>query len=339
MNSIERVLAAIQGKPKDRLPLSLTLSLYGAGLTNSPLYDYYTDPVKYVNGQKKVFEVIHPDIIFSPFSLPFYGKAFGSEIIFLEEQPPNLKRPIVRKNEDLKSLDLKKAINSAEVNYFIHSTEGLSKELGDEAIIAAIAMSPFDMPVMLMGLENWLDLLLTDYDEANKLIEKLSAFFIQLTDMFFAAGASMVVLPGIFINPKIITAKLAEEVAENVNETFGQVKGPLVLHSGGAKMQSFLDSYKGLNNVAGFVINSDDNLKKVREKLTGKQVIVGNIEGPDLEKMSVREISDKTLEICDNFSSDKNFIFGSSGADIPYNTPIENILAIKRELESYNGGK
>jgi len=99
-----------------------------------------------------------------------------------------------------------------------------------------------------------------------------------------------------------------------VNGTFSRVKGPLVLHSGGAKMQPFLNIYQGLANVAAFVVNSDDDLCKVREKLP-QQVIIGNIEGPDLNKLSAEAVSRKTAEICEHFGNDPHFIFGSSGAD------------------------
>ena len=64
MNSIDRVMATIQGTDKDCIPLSLTLSLYGAALTNCPLDEYYTDSKKYVSGQLKVLMKLNPILFF-----------------------------------------------------------------------------------------------------------------------------------------------------------------------------------------------------------------------------------------------------------------------------------
>ncbi len=40
MTALERVMAAIEGKMQSRPPFTMTLSLYGARLTNCPLSEY-----------------------------------------------------------------------------------------------------------------------------------------------------------------------------------------------------------------------------------------------------------------------------------------------------------
>ncbi len=336
MNGLERVTAAIQGTPKDRVPLSLTLSLYGAKLTNCPLQEYYSNPAEYVKGQQQVYEIIKPDIIFSPFSLPLYGKAFGSEIKFFKDQPPNLQKPLVKKPSDIDKLDFEKALNSPVITFIVESVKGLIQQLGKTTVIAAVAIGPYDLPVMLMGLEEWLDMLLSSPEKANKLLEETAQFFIELTNRLFNAGATVSVLPAVFVNPRIVTRSIAENILKQSIDTFSQVKGTLVLHSGGTKIQPFLDIYVGLPNVAAFVVNYDDDLIKVRQKLANNQVIIGNIEGPFLGNWNKAKILEKTRAICNQLGDDPNFIFGSSGADIPYNTPVENILIINDQLERYN---
>ena len=63
MNSLERVTAALSGKSFDRRPVSITLSLYGARLTNCPLTTYYTDADEYFRGQEAVYKTFQPDIL------------------------------------------------------------------------------------------------------------------------------------------------------------------------------------------------------------------------------------------------------------------------------------
>jgi len=335
MNGIQRVMAAIKGEEKDRLPISLTLSLYGAKLINCPLKEYYTDYKKYVEGQQMIFSEIGPDIIFGPFALPLYGKAFGSEIRYFEDQAPNLTKPIVRKVEDIKNLDFDKALESTEINFIVNTIKHLSQTLGNEVIIAPIAIGPVDLPVMILGMGGWLDLILSYPEISSALLEKTSDFFLKLSDKLFNAGASVIVMPAVFVNPKIITLEIANNFQSTLDRAFAKTKGPLILHSGGAKIIPFLEIFKQISNVAGFVINSDDRLESARANLTSNHVIIGNIEGPDLEQMDKTAVATITKNICSSFGRDPNFIFGSSAADIPFNTPIGNIKIIKETIEKY----
>ena len=228
MTGLQRIMATMKGEEKDRLALSLTLSLYGARLTNCPLTEYYSDSKKYVQGQQNVFDKISPDIIFAPFALPLYGKAFGSEIKMYDDQAPNLAKPCIKKIEDIKKLDFDNALASAEVEYFVESVKGLFHTLGEETFVAAIALGPVDLPIMLMGIGDWLDVLLTYPDDAKRLIEKTSEFFLKLSALLFDAGASAIVMPSSFVNPTIVTKDMAKDLLLKTEETFAKVKGPLM---------------------------------------------------------------------------------------------------------------
>lgn len=330
-------MATIRGEKKDRPALSLTLSLYGAKLTACPLDEYYTNPTRYIEGQVAVFEEIGPDIIFGPFSFPLLGKAFGSEIKLYRTQAPNLKSPVVKNQEDIKNLDFEKTINSSEVGYFTQSINELVKKLGDKVPIAPIMLSPVDLPIMIMGLENWLEMVLSDIEKAYKLIEKTTDFFLKLTDDFFESGASFIVMPSLFTNPSVITKSIALHFQDILQVGFSQTKGALFLHEGGARLIPFLEIFKSLPHVVGMLINRDDDLTVARDLLGGNLVLAGNFEGPDLPEMSTEEISLKVKNIINNRADDPHFILASSGADIPYDTPIEKIRMIKKTLEKFYG--
>ena len=233
-------------------------------------------------------------------------------------------------------MNFPKALESAEMNYIIECVEGLYKNIGSEAVLCAIVSSPLDLPVMMMGLGNWLDLLLSDYETAKQLIDKTSVFFLKLTNILFEKGATGVVLPTIFLNPTIVTDYIANDLLDYCKNIFTQTAGPIFLHSGGARMTPFLKMYNNLPNVAGCVLNSDDNIAEAREFLPSGQVILGNIEGPDLVLHSPEKIYDMTIKKCQEMKNDNHFILGSSGADIPYNTPIENLKAISQALKDFS---
>lgn len=337
MNSLERVLATIKGEKKDRPPLSLTLSLYGAKLTGCPLNEYYTNHNKYIEGQLAVFDKIEPDIIFGPFSLPLLGAAFGSQLKVFENHPPNIRKPFIKNLEDIHQLDFKKAEKSAQFNYFTGAVKGLVNQLGNKVPVAPITLNPVDLPIMLMGLENWLDLVLSDTKKAKLLIDKTTQFFVALCNNHFRSGAPFIVLPSMFTNPTIINKKIALDFQNKLKYAFSQVNGPIIIHEGGALLNPFLEIYQNLPNVAGFLVNRDDDLLQARSLINKNQVLAGNIEGPDIPRMSENQIVEKVKTICNKMGSDPHFIFASSGADLPLNTSLEKIILIKQTLNEIYG--
>lgn len=337
MNSIERVMATITGAEKDRPPLSLTLSLYGARLIDCPLNEYYANSAFYTEGQMAVFEEIGPDIIFGPFAVPLLGKAFGGEVKLYDNQAPNIRKYALPDPNSFEQLNVEKAIESNEIQYFVRSVEGLVKNLGDKVPIAPIMLSPVDIPIMLMGLESWLDMVLTDSTAAHRVIEKTTEFFLQLSTLYFNAGASFIVLPSPFINPGVVTKSIALHFQEVLAMVFAQTKGPLFLHEGGAKITPFLEVFKSLPQVVGVLINSRDELSVARNLMGSTAVLAGNFEGPEVPAKSPEQIREKIISILNDRKEDSHFILASSGADIPHHTPIENIRLIKQTLNEYYG--
>lgn len=63
MTGMERVLRALRGEPADRRAFTLALSLYGSRLTECPTREYYSDPVRYLEGQREVVRLVGPDIV------------------------------------------------------------------------------------------------------------------------------------------------------------------------------------------------------------------------------------------------------------------------------------
>lgn len=336
MNSMERVLATLQGKPTDRHAVSLTLSLYGAKLTNCPLTEYYANPTAYARGQSSVRETIHPDILFGPFALPLEGEVFGSQVRFFENQAPNLASPAVSSPEEIDRLPLPDIDSHPRLMYFHNAIRLMAAEHGQEVPIAAIALNPVDLPAMILGIEGWLQTLLFNESGTKRMLELTVPYFVRHVNALLAAGAAFVVMPAAFVNPSIVTREIAVEITIPVlKEAFAQINGPLIVHSGGAILAPFLDLFADLPNVEGFVLSGGESLTEARGKIGKKLALVGNIEGPKLLKQKPEEIKAECRKVLENRLSDPHFILGSSGPDIPFDTPLENIRAMRQAAEDF----
>lgn len=330
MNSKERVFSVLTGNKPDKNPVSLTLSLFGSKLINCSSEIYYSNYKEYVKGQSAIVENVSPDILFSPFSLSLEGAAFGSEIFFHTNGAPVVKKPTSKNINDIKNLKLPDFNKNKFINFITDSVKLLKELYGNTHPIAGIVSSPVDLPIMLTGIENWLEILLFDEKKAKEIIDITSEFFINYSNNLISNGADFIVIPATFCNPKIITKEIIENfVIQKLNKIFPKIKAPIVIHHGGNKIDSFIESYIKLKNVIGFVISPHDNFSEIRKIIGNDYLLMGNIEGPNIINMSESVIEKLCFNIKENTKNDPKFIFSTSGADICYETDINKLILIK----------
>lgn len=338
MNSYERVFNSVMGKETDRRAVNVLLSLYGSSLINAPLNKYYTDPEIYANGQIAVKEEFDTDILFSPFTLTYFGQAFGSKLKFFENAPPNIAKPVVSSPEMIKELRMPDFENDPSIYYMRETIRILSKKFKNEVPIAGIALSPVDLPVMLMGIENWLEILLFRTELIDEVFTLVVPLFIELANKFFQDGAAFVVLPVAFVNPAIITREICKKITIPVlKEAFARVNGPIVVHAGSADIVPFLDLFNDLPNVPAFVINRNESFSEARTKISPDKALLGNIDGPTLHKLSVNEIKVKCTSVLKNRIGDPRFILSTTAADVSLSTSKEQIHAFINTAHNFDG--
>ncbi len=333
MTGLERVFASVTGDKKDYLAISLTLSLYGARLTGCSLPEYYNSSLKYYEGMKAVKERFNPDILFTPFALAAEGEAFGSKAKYLPFYAPNIAKPATLSPKELLETPLPSAASNERIKYLYESARLMAKNLGKENAIAGILLSPVDLPALIMGLDGWLDTIIFHEEEARKICEKLTGYFVDRANALFNEGIHIIALPVIFSNPAIITKGIIDSfVLPYFSKAFSMVKGPLVIHHGVMQFNNYLNKLKDLPNVAAFAIDAKDKLKETREIIGKEKVLLGNIDGPSLNRYSVPHVEQICRRILDEREGDNHFIFASSAADIPYDTPPENIDALLKAV-------
>nr|WP_320194278.1 uroporphyrinogen decarboxylase family protein [uncultured Desulfobacter sp.] len=340
MNHAERIMATMQGMPTDRRALVLVMSLYAARLTACPLDEHYTNPDVYFRGQVAVQKKFEPDVLFSPFVLPYMGAAFGSEIKLFKNQAPNIATPAIKRPEDFASLPVPNVDSNFHLSYIRKCLKLLVKEYGKNIPVGAFALSPVDLPAMIMGMEAWLETMLFKQDLAEQIIEQVTPHFIEYTNALFSDGVSFIVLPLPFANLRIITPKIAREITvPKLKNTFEQVAGPLILHHVGASFLNSLEHLQDLPNVMGYYIGKEDSLVKAREIVGPQKILLGNIDGPGLRKKTVEDIQHQTRNILGQTKDDPCFILATSSPDIDIDTPEENIFAIVNAVKEFSRRK
>ncbi len=339
MNSLERVFAAVRGEMADRRAFSLVLSLYGARLTQCPLSEYYTQPQRYLAGQRAVVELCDPDILFAPFALTLEAQAFGCELVHFETAPPNVKKPACRGLADRAALPDPDPEADPGLRYLVECVRLLAAEYGKDKPIAALLTAPVDLPSLLVGIGDYLDALLFEPEARAELVGRTSDHFVRLANAMLEAGASIVVTPIMFANPRLITPRLAQEhLLPLLGAAYARVKGPVVFHHGGNCLSGYLEYFKDLPNVVGFALDQRDSFAEARLVLGPNPVLLGNLSGPHLPGYTPEEAGKRTRAILHERRDDPHYIFCTANADIPWHTPPETLLAVRQAvLETATG--
>lgn len=335
MNSLERILATVTGDDADYQPFTLLLSLYGASLIKSDTFPYYRDASLWFEGQQAVVDAFDPDIVITPFSFPIEAEAFGSELVFLNKYAPNVRKPIISRLSQIDTLAMPDFDHSPSIQFFLEGMNLMAGNYGGNRAIAAPIHSPADIPAVLMGMEMWIDTLLFHPDEVEKMMKKTVEHFVRLGNEFLARGATFLVVPVNFTTPMIITDGIFKKLLPYLEEAFSQIKGPIVIHNGGAKIVPFIDRFAKLSNVIAFVLEPTESFDEARRLIGDKLVLMGNFDGPNLVNLTNEQAAEVTLKILNNRKDDKHFIFATSNADIPYQTPVETIRTVVDTIRGF----
>lgn len=335
MNSIERITATLEGKPLDRRVFIPVLSLYGARLTDCPLDQYYSDPASYTAGQVAVCKEFKPDILFGPFAFALIGAAFGSEIKLSTTQAPNIRRPGVTSIEQWEQLAEPDLDANPYLLYFRESIRLMATEFQGKTPIAACLPAPIDIPALVLGMEGWMELLLFNPKGAQRLLERVNLFFIKLTNCLFAEGAMVAFLPCGYASPAVLMREAVQSlIRPALEQALGHLNGPSVLHHCGAPLLDHLDILAGLPSTMGFALSYEEGLTKARHVLGPDPVLLSGPHGPSLVEMGAAKVENVCRSILEERDREKDthFFLVTLGADVLYNTPPENLHAMRKAL-------
>jgi len=331
MNSMERIGAVLSGAPVDRRAFTLTLSLYGARLTGKSAAEYFTDPLLYAAGQRAVVELCEPDILFGPFAMAYEAEAFGASVNLFPDSPPMLRKPAVKSARDIASIRLPEPASDPRLRFLVESVQAVVADQKGTRPVAGVIVAPTDLPILLMGMENWLEILLFDPGLAREWSRLALDHFEALAAAYFKAGATFLASPLMMVNPAFLDTAQAEKLVKPLlQEAFARLPGPVVFHHGGTPACSILEQYRDLPNLAGFVLDERDSFARARKILGPDTLLLGNMNGPQFGRRKPEDLAQRARSLLLDRADDPKFIFATSAADIPYDTDPAVLEAVRR---------
>lgn len=334
MTSMQRVLTAIGQQEPDRVPYFLLLSLHGAKELNISIEEYFSNGQNVYEGQLKLREKYGHDCYYSFFYTPIEIEAFGASVIYSKDGPPNAGAPFLTK-EMIKDLKAPVVKDSKVLSKVLKATALLKEVAKDEVPIIGVVVSPFSLPVMQMGFDNYIELLYNDRELFWKLMEVNIKFCVDFSNAQLEAGATAITyfdpISSTTIIPKELYLKTGFEVAKR---TISQIKGATATHFASGNCLPIIP-YLPDTGTAVVGVSVFEDLAELKKAADKKLTLLGNLNAIEMRHWSVEQTKQHVKEAIQKCAKGGGFILAENHGEIPWQVKEETLLAIKDAVNQY----
>lgn len=328
MNSKERCLNAVAGRPVDRVPVFPLLMFFAADRAKITYHDFATNSHAMAEAQEHIFANFSIDAVTSCSDAFRISADLGGEMAYPEEKPPYLTNALIKTADDLKKLSRPDPTQKgSRMVDRVNATGEMVRTLGDDCLVLGWVDMPFAEACSVCGLTEFMTLLYDDSALAHKILEFLTDIVID-----FAAAQLDVGVPMIGAGDaaaSLISSELFREFVlpyeKRVCEAIHQRNGLVKLHICGNTTQllgDMLETDADLFNVDHLVAfdTACDAYGKADKCFKGNLDPVGDIMHETPESCQA-----KALE-CIHRASGKKYML-SGGCEIPCGVSDEVFIA------------
>ena len=335
MTSLQRTLTTLGHAEPDRVPLFLLNNLHGSKELGLTPEEYFASPEYVTEGQLRLRRKYGDDCLYSFFYAAVEVEAWGGEVIYIDEGPPNAGQPIVGHFDDIFDLHVPVIGEIPVLNRVLRATELMKAEIGDEAPIIGVVMSPFSLPVMQMGFEDYL-LLLFEHPEAfRRLMEVNVEFCIRWANAQLAAGATAICYFDPVSSPTIIPREMYGDTGYRIaRETLPRIEGPTATHLASGRVLPIAGQLTETATAALGVGESED-LCDLKATFSGKLSLLGNLNGIEMVGWNERGAHAAVADAIARAGAGGGFILSDNHGEIPFQVSSDTMMAIADAVREY----
>lgn len=325
MNGKERVLKALSFEPVDRTPWVPYAGVQTANLIGVDAQAYLKSVDHIVNGIVKAYELYEPDGLPVIFDVQMEAEALGCTLKWAKNNPPAVATHILETKE-IADLTLPTA-NDGRYPIALEASRRIVAALGDKVAIYGLICGPFTLALHLKGTDLFADMM-KRHEKVDEVMAFCNQVCMDLSKMYVETGVDVIAV----VDP--MTSQIAPKQFDRFVKEPSTVLNRYV-RGLGVKVTSFCcgNATKNIELMCqtetdGIAFDENVDLAYAKEIATRYKVSFGGnlplttvmMFGSPLENV---EEARRELEI----GQGTGFIL-SPGCDIPYDTPINNLVAI-----------
>ncbi|WP_446008155.1 uroporphyrinogen decarboxylase family protein [Candidatus Electrothrix sp.] len=335
MTSMERVLTTLSHQEPDRVPYFLLLTMHGARELGMSIQEYFSKAEYVVEGQLRMRRKYGHDCL-NPFCYAAMEvEAFGGEVIWFEDGPPNSGEPIITTEQDILSLQIPDIDSTPCLVRMLHIIEGLVENAQGEVPVIGTVISPFSLPVMQMGFSAYIDLMYEQPDLFQHLMKINQEFCVAWANAQIRAGATAICYFDPLTSPTMTAP--GEHLAAGFRitcQTLAQIQSPTAIHLASGKTLSVVDQIIATGSAALGVSTSED-IREVKAACQGRMTVLGNLNGVEMRRWTPQQANDKVKEAISKAGAGGGFILADNHGEIPWQVDEEVLLAIAEAVHQW----
>ncbi len=328
MNSMQRTLTALNQKEPDRVPLFLLTTMHGAQELGLSIEEYYSRSEYVIEGQIQLLKKYRGDCLTAFCYSSMETDAWGGTTIFLADGPPQCGAPIISRFEDIDTLQAPKIKNSDGLCRVLETTRLLKVRVGDSVPIIGVVISPFSLPILQMGFDNYIEFIYEQPERFNRLMEINTAFSVEWANAQLAAGATAIcyfdALSSTTTIPRTLYLNTGQQVAKRA---LPQIKGPTATHMASGRCLPILADIADTGTVAIGVSGLED-LSDLKAAAAGRVSLIGNLNGIEMRRWTPQQAEVEVKRAIAKAGQGGGFVLSDNHGEIPWQVPEEILLAI-----------
>jgi len=328
MTSLQRVLTTLGHKEPDRVPLFLLVTMHGAKELGLSIREYFSRPETVVEGQLRLRKKYRHDCIYNFFYAPVEVEAWGGEVLYYDDGPPNSGTPFIRKFDDIKSLPLPKAGETPCLVKVLKAHEMMKAKVGDEVPIIGVVMSPFSLPVMQMGFDKYIQLMYEHPGLFEHLMKVNEEFCVDWANAQLNAGASAIC----YFDPVSSTTVIPREKYlqtgfQIAKRTIARIKGPTATHMASGRCLPIIDDL-AKTGTAMIGVSVLEDLTEMKAACRDKLTVFGNLNGIEMRRWTPEQAETVVKTALAKAGPGGGFILADNHGEIPCQVPDDVLMAV-----------
>ncbi len=272
----------------------------------------------------------------SMMDLSIEAEAFGSQVVFSDDEVPTIVGSIVEEEEEAENLEIPK-IGAGRTQIYIDAIGKAAKLITDRPVFAGV-IGPFSLAGRLMEVTEAMINCYEEPDMVHILLEKVSEFTIQYINAYKAVGANGVVIaePLAGLLGPDLAQEFSGDYVRKIVEATQEEDFLVVYHNCGNSVIPQIDSII-TNGCRVHHFGNAIDMAEILPLIPSDQIAMGNVDPAGKFRNGTPEtVKEETLNLMNKCASYKNFI-PSSGCDLPPMTPWENIQAFFDAIDEFYG--
>ena len=335
LTSLQRVVTTLGHTEPDRVPFFLLATMHGARELGLSIQEYFSRAENVVEGQLRMRAKYRHDCLSNFFYAAIEMEAWGGQVIYAQDGPPNSGGPILRGPEDIKNLEPPKVRQSACLAKVLRATQMLKAQVGDDAPIIGVVVSPFSLPVMQMGFDQYIELIYEQPEWFERLMRVNEEFCVEWANAQSAAGATAITYFDPISSPTIVPKEMYLKTGFQIaKRTISRIHSLTAIHLASGRSLPIVDNVVDTGaSVIG--VSSLENLTEMKAACRGKLTILGNLNGIEMRRWTPEQAEAAVKDAIAQAGPGGGYILSDNHGEIPWQVPEEVLLAVSEAIHKW----